>query len=232
MTTTITIDDLDFELRGSNQRRSLQVTVDRGGDLILFAPPRCEPAMLENFVREKRSWIYEKLAQKELLRQTVAPKQYVNGEGFPYLGRSYRLLLVDDQHVPVKLEHGRFKMLRSLAPHGREHMVRWYQEHAVAWLADRVERFAHRVEVQPSGLEVRELGYRWGSCGRSDKIYFHWRSILLPPPIVEYIVVHELVHLREPHHTPEFWRRVERAMPDFARRKQWLAEQGHSASAL
>ena len=232
MPTTITIDDLDFELRGSNQRRSLQVTVDRSGELIRFAPPRCEPAVLENFVREKRSWIYEKLAQKELLRQTVAPQQYVNGEGFPYLGRSYRLLLVDDQHVPVKLEHGRFKMLRSLAPHGRTRMVRWYRGHAAPWLAARVERFAHRVEVQPSGLEVRELGYRWGSCGRSDKIYFHWRSILLPPPIVEYIVVHELVHLREPHHTPDFWLRVERAMPDFAARKQWLAERGHSASAV
>jgi predicted metal-dependent hydrolase len=162
----------------------------------------------------------------------VAPKQYVNGEGFPYLGRNYRLLLVNDQPVPVKLERGRFKMLRSLAPQGRDHMVRWYQVHAAPWLEDRVERFAARVEVQPSGLEVRDLGYRWGSCGRSEKLYFHWRSILLPPPVVEYIVVHELVHLLEPHHTPGFWLRVERAMPDFARRKQWLAEQGHSASAL
>ncbi len=230
--TTITIDDLEFELRGSDQRRSLQVTVDRGGELILFAPPHCEPEILENFVREKRSWIYEKLAQKELLRRDVVAKQYVNGEGFPYLGRNYRLLLVNGQSVPVKLERGRFKMLRSLAPQGRDHMVRWYQVHAAPWLEDRVERFAARVEVQPSGLEVRDLGYRWGSCGRSEKLYFHWRSILLPPPVVEYIVVHELVHLLEPHHTPGFWLRVERAMPDFARRKQWLAEQGHSASAL
>jgi hypothetical protein len=87
-----------------------------------------------------------------------------------------------------------------------------------------VDRFRGRIGVEPSDVLVRDLGHRWGSCGKGDKLYFHWRSILLPPSIVEYIVVHELVHLHEPHHTPAFWTRVERAMPDFAKRKQWLAE--------
>ncbi len=230
--TTIIVDDLHFELRGSSQRRSLQVTVDRDGDLILFAPRDCDAATLEDFVRDKRFWIYRKLAEKELLRHPVAPRQYVSGEGFPYLGRNYRLLLVADQSVSVKLEDGRFKMLRSAAIDGRAHMIRWYEKHAESWLAGRVERFADRVGVRPSGVAVRDLGYRWGSCGKGDKLYFHWRAGLLPPRIVEYVVVHELVHLREAHHSPEFWLFVERAMPDFAARKQWLAERGHSTSAI
>jgi hypothetical protein len=96
----------------------------------------------------------------------------------------------------------------------------------------RVERQAGRLEVEPGGVEVRELGYRWGSCGKGGRLYFHWRSILLPPRIVEYVVVHELVHLREPHHTPAFWRAVERVLPDYAARKQWLAEHGASVGAL
>lgn len=229
---TITIDDLSFELRGSGQRRSLQVTVDRDGDLILFAPLECDDATLERFVREKRLWIYRKLAEKELLRQPVSDRQYVSGEGFPYLGRNHRLLLVDEQRTPVKLDDGRFKMLRSAAPEGRQHMVHWYEEHASPWLSVRVERFADRVGVRPAAVAVRDLGYRWGSCGKGDKLYFHWRTILLPPQIVEYIVVHELVHLQQAHHTPEFWLLVERAMPDFMARKQWLAEKGHSTSAI
>ena len=132
----------------------------------------------------------------------------------------------------MKLEDGRFKMLRSAAIEGRAHMVRWYEEHAESWLADRVERFAARVGVRPSGVAVRDLGYRWGSCGKGDKLYFHWRAVLLPPRIIEYVVVHELVHLREAHHTPDFWLLVERAMPDFLARKEWLAERGHSATAI
>src|SRR5260370_24599317 len=103
---------------------------------------------MENFVREKRLWIYTKLDEKEVLRNEAPPKQYVGGEGFPYLGRSYRLLLVEGQNEPVKLEHGRFKMSRPCAAQGRRHMVRWYSEHAHTWLATRVEQLRTRIGVE------------------------------------------------------------------------------------
>ncbi|MCA9609939.1 MAG: M48 family metallopeptidase [Myxococcales bacterium] len=222
--TVLVVDDLEFELRRSRRRRSVQVTVDRGGELVLSAPDDCSLRTMQDFVREKRFWIYTKLAEKEALRPSAATKQYVSGEGFPYLGRSYRLLLVKDQEVPVKLEHGRFRMRRVDASEGLTHMVSWYTAHALPWLRKRVELLRSRIQVEPSDVSVQDLGYRWGSCGKGGKLYFHWRSILLPPRVVEYVVAHELVHLHEPHHTPEFWTRVERAMPDFAQRKQWLAE--------
>ena len=71
-----------------------------------------------------------------------------------------------------------------------------------------------------------------GSCGKGGRLFFRWRTVLLPPPVIEYVVVHELVHLSEPHHTPAFWTRVERAMPDFAVRKQWLGEKGSASWML
>jgi len=85
---------------------------------------------------------------------------------------------------------------------------------------------APRVGVQPAGVEVRELGYRWGSCGKSGTLNFNWATVLLPPSIVEYVVVHELVRLHERNHTPKFWQRVERGMPNHVQRKAWLAEKG------
>lgn len=221
---SLVVGDLEFELRLSSRRRSVQVTVDRGGELVLSAPDECPVSTLEAFINAKRFWIYTKLAEKEALRPNASQKEYVSGEGFPYLGRSYRLLLVKNQDLPLKLEHGRYKMRRADAAQGRDHMVAWYAAHATPWLTKRVERLKTRIGVEPAGVAVQDLGYRWGSCGKGGKLYFHWRTILLPPRIIEYIVVHELVHLREPHHTPEFWTRVERAMPDFAQRKQWLAE--------
>ncbi len=221
---TLTVDDLKFEVRRSPRRTTVQITVDRAGELVLSAPDGCPVRKMEDFVHEKRFWIYTKLAAKEALHSDVAPKQYVDGEGFPYLGRSYRLLLVDEQDVAVKLERGRFKMRRGDASDGRHHLVRWYTEHAHQWLSKRVERFRSRVGVTPAGVVVQDLGYRWGSCGKGGQLNFHWRTILLPPSIVEYVVVHELVHLRSPHHTPAFWTRLERTMPDFVARKRWLAE--------
>jgi predicted metal-dependent hydrolase len=221
---SLTVGDLKFEVRRSSRRKSVQITVDRGGELVLCAPELCGAEKLTSFVREKRFWIYSKLVEKEALRTDAPAKQYVSGEGFPYLGRSYRLLLVDEQDVPVKLERGRFKMARPVADAGREHIVRWYTERGRPWLTNRVERYQRRVGVEPLSVSVQDLGYRWGSCGKGGRLYFHWRTILLPPRIVEYVVVHELVHLLEPHHTPAFWKRVERGLPDFAANKQWLAE--------
>ena len=227
------VGDLRLEVRASNRRTTLQLTVDRGGELIVFAPTDCDASALHRFVRAKRLWIYKKLAEQEALAHPVATKEYVSGEGFPYLGRSYRLLLVEEQQpVPVKLESGRLKMRRSAAINGRAHMVDWYTVRAQPWLSERAERIAARVGVTPSGIHVQDLGYRWGSCSRGERLNFHWKTILLPPRIAEYVVAHELVHIRTPHHTLEFWEKLERAMPDYSARKAWLAGHGAVATAI
>lgn len=223
---TLSVGDLHFALKHSTRRRTMQITVDRGGDLVLSAPPDVDEAKLLKFVEEKRFWIYTKLAEKERLQRQVPSKEYVDGEGFLYLGRNHRLKLVDDQDVPLKLANGRFLLRRCDIANGREHFVRWYSERARVWLSGRVAEYQSRMEVTPAGLKVQDLGYRWGSCGKGERLYFHWKTILLPARIVEYVVVHEIAHLHESHHTPEFWLRVERAMPDFVQRKVWLAEHG------
>ena len=132
----------------------------------------------------------------------------------------------------MKLQGGRFVMPKALARDGRELMIRWHCEHGRPWLAAKMSEYAARMEVDPAGVCVQDLGYRWGSCGKGGTLYFHWKTILLPAQIAEYVVVHELAHLHEPHHTPAFWQRVERAMPDYERRKAWLAERGREVEGL
>lgn len=220
------VDDLTLEVRRSERRRTLGLTVDREGELVLAAPTTADEATLSAFVREKRFWIYQKLAEKAELHHPVPRKTFVDGEGFLYLGRSYRLKLVDDQDTPLKLINGRFCLHRDSLSEARKTFINWYTERGRQWLATKVTQYAERMEVDPSKVIVQDLGYRWGSCGKGAAVYFHWKTILLPQPIVEYVVVHELAHLHDPHHTPHFWRRVERAMPDYERRKRWLAEHG------
>jgi predicted metal-dependent hydrolase len=224
--TSLAVEDLVVEVRFSRRRRTIGLVVERDGGLTVSAPEGSDVATLEAFVREKRPWLYRKLAEKKALQRPVSEKQYVSGEGFLYLGRSYRLLVVDEQDVPLKLEGGRFRLRRSDADIGRECFIRWYGSHSRPWLRRRVRAFAPRIGVAPAGVEIRDLGHRWGSCSKSGKLNFHWATVLLPASIVEYVVVHELVHLIEANHTPEFWLRVERAMPDYEQRRQWLAEHG------
>lgn len=228
----LTIDDLRFEVRRSAVRRSMEITVDRSGDLILSVPAAVPESALRDFVQRKRTWVYQKLARQETFSRAVPTKVFVDGEGFLYLGRSFRLRLVDESIAPVKLVGGRFLMPKGLAGEGREHMVRWYCGNATRWLTGKVADFAARMEVAPAGVKVQDLGYRWGSCGKGDLLYFHWKTVLLPARIAEYVVVHEMAHLHEPHHTPEFWRRVERALPDYELRKDWLSRNGASVEGV
>lgn len=220
------VDDLQFTMRRSTRRRTMEITVERTGELILSAPPEVDIDRLREFVIQKRFWIYTKLAEKDRLQRKVPRKEFVGGEGFLYLGRTQRLKLVDEQDSVLKLVNGRFALRRDAQASARDHFIRWYSERARVWLSGRVADFQSRMEVAPAGVKVQDLGYRWGSCGKGDWLYFHWKTILLPARIAEYVVVHELTHLHEVHHTPDFWLRVERAMPDYAQRRAWLAEHG------
>ena len=228
----LVMNDLRFEVRRSERRRAMEITVDRGDELVLSAPGDIPDARLLDFAKRKRMWVYKQLARQALTGSVARPKVFVDGEGFPYLGRTYRLRLVPDSDASVKLIAGRLVMPEPLARDGRNHLVRWYSERALPWLSDKVVEYAARMEVAPAGVRVQDLGYRWGSCGKGSLLYFHWKTILLPARMAEYVVVHEMAHLHEPHHTDGFWRRVERAMPDFETRKQWLATRGIQVEGL
>lgn len=229
---TLHVDDLQFTVRESVRRRTMQITVERDGGLVLSVPPQVSRDRLRAFVLEKRFWIYTKLAEKVRLQRDVPRKEFVAGEGFLYLGRSHRLKLVDDQDAPLKLTSGRFCLRRDALTSAREHFIRWYSERASAWLSARVSEYQGRMEVEPAGVRVQDLGYRWGSCGKGNWLYFHWKTILLPARFAEYVVAHEIAHLHEPHHTLGFWLRLERAMPDYEQRKIWLAEHGMDVEGI
>ena len=229
---TLVVDDLTLAVRWSDRRQTVGLTVERDGHLVISAPVGCSSDVLEGFEREKRFWLFTKLSEKEVLREEIQPRQFVGGEGFPYLGRSYRLRLVDELDVPLKLMHGRFVLRRRDADDGRSVLVAWYTARAKRWLDERVGRFTARLGQEPSSIAVRDLGFRWGSCGRSGQLSFHWAAILLPPALIDYVIVHELAHLVEAKHTPRFWRTVERAMPDYEARRARLAELGHGCASL
>lgn len=226
--TTVTFGDLSFKLRHSAKRRTIGISVERDGQLILATPPEVPMETLEKVVNDKRLWIYSKLIEKESFNPPTAAKDYVAGESFYYLGRSYRLNLVDGVKgkPPLRLYQSRFELQREARPQGREEFIRWYCDRLHPILNTQIAALVDRVEASPRSVQVRDLGYRWGSCGHQGDLYFHWRVAMLPRSAIEYLTVHEMVHLIEPHHNRAFWDRVARILPDFEERKRWLAENG------
>lgn len=228
----LAIEDLVISVKYSSQRKTMQLTVDRDSRVLLITPPHVQQDVLEKFVRSKLSWVYKKLAEKALMQKQIRPKTFVQGEGFLYLGRSYRLNLVDAPIFPLRFIQGRFHLSKQHTDNARKLFIEWYVAKGTKWLDAKANEFKTRLGVDYSAVKVRDLGYRWGSCGKGQVLYFHWKTILLPSKIAEYVVVHELSHLVEPSHSSEFWLCVERAMPDYKERKNWLAEHGMDVEGL
>ncbi len=90
----------------------------------------------------------------------------------------------------------------------------------------RVTYFTTKVGVQPSGVDVRELGHRWASCSPTGKLAFHWKCMMAPQTIIDYIVVHELCHFHHLDHTDAYWNEVDKVMPTYRERKEWLRKHG------
>ena len=230
MTETVAADALVFTVKRSDKRRTIGITVDRGGALIMHVPKGTKRDVMKAFGEEKSFWVHTKLAEKGLFFRPAREREYVTGESFYYLGRNYRLLIVnvgsDAEEPTLKLHEGRFKLRRDQLDNAANHFRNWYITRGQRWLARRVEGLIKRIGASPRRIVVRDLGFRWGSCSRDGTLNVNWRTMSLPPSIIEYVVAHELIHLIRTRHNDEFWTRVERVIPDFKLRKRWLAEHG------
>ena len=137
------------------------MTVGRGGELYVTAPRKCPRKRVEMLVRKKTFWVYKKLALKEKLFRSTAEKEYVSGECFYHLGRSYRLKLVSENGngLPLRLLHGRFSIDCGVRQQAPDLFRSWYATHDKSWIERRVELFADRFEIDPRPVEIRDLGY-------------------------------------------------------------------------
>jgi len=222
MNETLLIADMEFEVRRSPRRKTLGLTVDRAGELVVHAPESASEDELRRWVRRKMVWVHQKLALKEELAGSAQHPDFVSGESIFYLGRNYRLKLVDDQDEPLHFDGQWFFLRRKDRHDAPQHFRQWYLDAGTQWLCKRVGAWESRAGATPSRLSVGDLGFRWGSCGKNHVLYFNWRALQLPVRLVDYVIVHELVHLRERNHTPEFRRILDCVLPDWRDRKSEL----------
>jgi hypothetical protein len=225
MTAVVQLDDLRVPVEVGGSSRKARLTIEADGSLRLRAAEDVAIEELQQFLASKREWLYRKLAEKEFLQYEPITKELVDGEGFFYLGRSHRLK-IDDVEGAVRLERGRLILPRRLVEIGEVSLMAWYQRCGEAWLRPRSRAWAERLRVDAGLIEVADLGRKWGSATTGGRVRIHWATLQLSPPLVDYVLVHELTHLHEPHHGPAFWQLLARIMPEYEERKQELAIRG------
>jgi len=232
---TILFNDLIFEINYSKKRKNMDILMDRDGKLFVKVPKHTKIKSMKEFIKEKEFWLYRKLDDKDILfkqKLILGTKK----KTAIFLGKKYPIIFETRQqnnnHNTISLKHGKFILNSAAKKNTDEHLIDWYRSHARKIILNRLEKLQDLTGLKPKNIRVMDLGNRWGSCSSNNVLNFHWKVILAPPKILEYIILHEMIHMIEKKHIPEFWKKISKFMPDYMTRKTWLSENGFSFSAL
>jgi predicted metal-dependent hydrolase len=219
-------------VRSPRRRKTIEVTVERPGVVTVAVPEDTTQERIEATVRRRAGWI---VRHDGAITVPPTPRRFVSGESLPYLGRAVRMFVHPSggRDVSIRFHHWQFDVAvpRGLTGDKRRERIRaafesWYRRRAEDRLPARVARVARLMGLAPSAVLVRDQRQRWASCSPNGALRFNWRALMAPPALLDYVIAHELAHLRVRAHTPEYWAVVAQAVPDYRARRERLREIG------
>jgi predicted metal-dependent hydrolase len=219
-------DTIRYEVLFLASRQTLAIEVHPDSRVLVRAPVDCPEALIAERVQKRAAWISRQLAEFERYRPRTPARQYINGESHLYLGRQYRLKLVEGDSASVKLTRG--QLLVSLPGEPERERVktllhRWYLDRARSIFTEVLDAsLLHFKGVEQPRLIVRAMQSRWGSLSRAGTMTLNLNLVRAPRPCIEYVVTHELCHTKHRDHDARFFKLLGHVMPDWEQRKQRL----------
>jgi hypothetical protein len=227
--------ELDYTLVRS-KRRTIGFLIDDDG-LRLTAPKWVTIAEIESSIREKQRWIFNKLNERrERSARRLQPQmQWRDGATLPYLGHDITLRIVATQSAGIAYDAESCTLTISLPGDASEQQMKdrvqgWLQAEAKRLFAERLPVYAEKLQVTYQSFALSSATTQWGSCTVDGKIRLNWRLIHFSLPLIDYVIAHELAHLREMNHSPRFWATVQSIFPEFQEAKKALRD--HAPESL
>lgn len=220
------LEGIEIKIEKTDRRKTLSIFIERDGSVRVLAPASSSDDIIEKAVRAKQYQIFTKLAKWKELNQGKVNRQFVNGQSFLYFGRNYRLSIVENQEVPLKLSQGYLTLDKSKLTKAQDVFKQFYKEKAEQKIKERLKQIEEKFQEKPTSIKVMELQNRWASWTPKHGLNFHWKCAMAPVPVIDYIITHEMVHLKYPNHSPEFWNELDKKMPNFKEHENWLKQNG------
>ncbi len=220
--------NIPYTLKKSRKRRkTISLQIGDKSELVIAAPHFTSISEINRFVQEKENWISKAIQKhKEALIKNKA-KEYTTGEHFYYLGKAYPLEVFFEplENIGVVFWDNRFFLNTQEKIDLRKHyFVLWYKKKTHEYLRGRVDFFSRMLKLQPGNLRITSAKSRWGSCSEGNNLAFSFRLMMAKPEVIDYVVVHELMHIKEKNHSAKFWQLVESAMPQYKAHRRWLKD--------
>lgn len=224
--------DISYTLLRSLRRKTMEVSVNDNEQVRVVVPDFVSQKTIDQFLRERSDWILQRVSEARQANQFTLNRDYDTGHEFLFMGKKYPLYvecfagkrprLIFDEHgwiVQVSrelLDGDRRKKIKDA-------LIKWYRQEAQEVFAARVFHFIRLMKLEPMTVSVRTQKTIWGCCYHYQKhISFNWLLVLAPMHVIDYVIVHELAHLTHPNHSKRFWNKVEKFLPDYKERQDWL----------
>jgi predicted metal-dependent hydrolase len=216
-------------VRSRRRRRTMSLRIDHQGRVVIRAPMHSAKHDIDRFFEQSRIWVLKKLAERQAIQTMYRQKIFVPGEEFLFLGKSYPLRLGETNGKTAVLAFcsDGFLLPGNHADKARELFIKWYKRMALEKITERVFELGRRLNLVPQGIRLMTARTQWGSCSPDNRLSFNWKLVMASDVFIDYVVAHELLHIKEKNHSSRFWKALEAFMPDYKERKTWLDDNAH-----
>ena len=221
----MTLNGLDINVIRSPRKKSMHIVIERDGTVSVQVPENIGDDRILSILKSKEYEIHKKLLYWKELNKEHIERQFVSGQSFMYLGKNYNLQIVSGQKQNLIFKEGKF-LLNDKTASPRDAFVNFYKKQAGIKIAERLKIYENSVSKNPGKVEIRSLPTRWASCTPTGNIYFNWKCVMAPIAILDYLIIHELVHLEHPNHSRAFWDKVSTISPNYQQHETWLKRNG------
>ena len=220
------LENIDITIEKTERKKTVSIFIERDSSVRVLAPASASNETIETAIKSKEYLIFSKLAKWKELNQGKVNREYVNGQSFLYLGRNYRLKLTEDQNVPLKISGGFFLLEKKYLPKAEKVFKDFYKEKGLLKIKERIKVHEDKFSIKPTSVKVLDLQNRWASWTPKNGLNFHWKCVMAPVSVLDYIIMHEMVHLKYPNHSADFWNELDKKMPNFREQEKWLKRNG------
>lgn len=218
--------------KSKKRKKSISLIIKPNNTIVTLAPFHMDPQRILDFIHSKKGWIEKRLANIHKNPINCSPRNFAEGELFPYLGQHYKLKISQENQKYLCLINDSFILSKKSERDAKKLFIQWYKKQARAHVAEKIAFFSDRMRLYAKKIKINSARQRWGSCTHANTINFSWRIICLPSTIIDYIVVHELAHISQKNHSKRFWDIVSRTLSDYKKCKKWLKEESGYFHAL
>jgi predicted metal-dependent hydrolase len=205
---------IEFDVQ-YGKRKKLSIQLSSTGFITVKVPREATEEMIKSAVRQKASWILEKLQKIKQAQEGPKQRQYHDQGKFLYLGKEYFL------HELIETSETEVEKLKLV-------LKKFYFSSCKKVVGERIKIYQQQLGVKPKVVDIIESKVKWGSCSFDKKICFNYRLAMAPIEVIDYVIVHELCHLLHMNHDRSFWRRVGSIVPDYKKKEEYLARHGQN----